>query len=389
MQSCGIPRGARDILIDESRKRTILQEKLLHYMQSCGFYRVETPLFEHYELFSEGISPIDDENIIKTIDSDGKVVVLRPDMTIPTARVVATKLKDQLKPLKLFYTGNVYRTDRKNRGAAGELCQIGAEIYGCKGKWPDIEIISMAKECFEEASVKNYKIDIGHVGIIKGIFEELNIPEEKKSDIIALISKKNLVELENEVLTLDISEKYMDIICKLPRFFGSPEDVFNEIDEIIINNTVKESSDYLYEIYEKCKEMGLASKLIIDAGMTGNMKYYTGLIFKAYAQGASKVVISGGRYDDLLGKLGTNCPAAGFAVDIDSMIKAEALEGAYKPEEKKILVIFSDDRFVEALQYSEKSRKGGKIANLINYSEIPDIEQYRKQYHYDEIVIFE
>lgn len=389
MQSFGIPQGMRDILADESCKRTVLLEKLRYYMQSCGFSRIETPLFEYYELFSEEISPIDDENIIKTIDRDGRVVVLRPDMTIPTARVVATKLKGEQKPLKLFYIGNVYRAGKKNRGAARELCQIGAEIYGGVGKWPDIEIISMAKECFNEAKVSDYKIDIGHVGIIKGIFKELNIPEKEKSSIMALISEKNLVELEKEVSMLDINERYMDIICKLPRFFGSPEDIFKGIDEIIINNTVKESVDYLFEIYEKSKKMGLASNLIIDAGMTGNMKYYTGLIFKAYVRGASSAVISGGRYDDLLGKLGSSCPAAGFAVDMDSMIRAEVSEGIKKPEEQKIMVIFSDDRFAEALEYSENCRKVGKIANLINCGEISNPEQYRKQYNYDEIVNFE
>ena len=285
MQSFGIPQGTRDILIDESSKRTILQERLLHYMQSCGFCRIETPLFEYYELFSGDISPVDDESIIKTIDRDGRVVVLRPDMTIPTVRVVATKLKGQQKPLKLFYMGNVYRADKKKRGTGREFCQVGAEIYGCSGKWLDLEIIEMAKESFREAGVSNYKIDIGHVGIIKGIFEGLNLSEEKKSYIIDLIGKKNLVELENEVSTLSIGSRYKEIICKLPRFFGRPEDVFKNIDEIIINDTVRESADYLFEVCEKSRAMGLDPNLIIDVGMTGNMKYYTGLIFKAYAQG--------------------------------------------------------------------------------------------------------
>jgi ATP phosphoribosyltransferase regulatory subunit len=389
MQSFGIPQGMRDILADESGKRTILLENLRNYVQSCGFNRIETPLFEYYKLFSEEISPIDDENIIKTIDRDGRVVVLRPDMTIPAARVAATKLRGEQKPLKLFYIGNVYRAGRKSRGGATELCQIGAEIYGGAGKWADIEIINMAKECFREAEISDYKIDIGHAGIIKGIFKELSIPEEKKSSIIALVNEKNLVELEKEASMLAISERHIDIICKLPRLFGSPEDVFKGIDEIIINNTVKASVDYLFDICKRCSEMGIASKLIIDAGMTGSMGYYTGMIFRSYARGAGSAVISGGRYDDLLGKLGLNCPAAGFAADVDGMIKAEASERANKPEEKKILAIFSDDRFGEALEYSENSRKGGKVVNLINCSDIPDIDQYRRQNHYGEVVIFE
>jgi ATP phosphoribosyltransferase regulatory subunit len=379
----------RDILIDESRKRTILQERLLHYMQTCGFCRIETPLFEYYELFSGDISPVDDESIIKTIDRDGKVVTLRPDMTIPTVRVVATKLKEQQKPLKLFYMGNVYRADKKNRGAGREFCQIGAEIYGCSGKWLDLEIIEMAKESFREAEVANYKIDIGHVGIIKGIFEELDLLEEKKAEIIDLISKKNLVELEKVVAALSIDSRYKEIICKLPLFFGKPEDIFKNIDEIIINDTVRESADYLFEVYEKSRDMGLDSNLIVDVGMTGNMKYYTGLIFKAYAQGTSEVVISGGRYDDLLGELGLNTTAAGFAIYVDSMIEAAAMENIIQQKEHKVLAIFGDNRFIEALKYSESCRKDGITVNLINCRDISNPEQYGRQYGYDEILNFD
>ena len=175
------------------------------------------------------------------------------------------------------------------------------------------------------------------MGIIKGIFEGIKLPEEDKSYIIDLISEKNLVELDREASLLPVDIRHKEIICKLPRFFGKPEDVFREIDEIIINETVKESAGYLYEVFEKCRDMGLGSNLIIDAGMTGNMKYYTGLIFKAYARGTSNVVISGGRYDDLLGKLGTNSTAAGFAIYVDSMIEA-AMEDTALQEGCNLLV---------------------------------------------------
>ena len=389
MQSFGVPQGMRDILVDESRKRTILQERLMHYMQSCGFGRIETPLFEYYELFSGDISPVDDESTIKVIDRDGKVVVLRPDMTIPTVRVVATKLKGQQKPLKLFYMGNVYRAGKKSKVAGREFSQIGAEIYGSSGKWLDLEIIGMTKECFRVAGVLDYKIDIGHIGIIKGIFQELALEEEMEAYIIDLINKKNLVELEAEVAALNIDSRYKDIICKLPRFFGKPEEVFKEIGEIIINETVKESADYLFEVCEKCKAMGLDSKLMIDLGMTGNMKYYTGLIFKSYAQGTSEVVISGGRYDDLLGELGVNTTAAGFAVYIDSMIDAAAKENIQQRRERRVLVIYSEDRFIEALEYAEENRQGGTTVNLINSGDVSEPEQYRAQYDYDEILNFD
>ncbi len=388
MQSFEVPQGMRDILTEESSRRTILQERLQHYMHSCGFGRVETPLFEYYELFSGGISPVDDESIVKTIDRDGRVVVLRPDMTIPTARVASTKLKGQRKPLKLFYAGNVYRADKKNRGAGREFCQVGAEIYGCSSKWLDIETLTMAKDSFRVAGIADYKIDIGHVGIIKGIFEEMSLPEEKKSHIISLISEKNLVELENEVSALPLDSGSKEIICRLPCLFGKPEDVFKGIDEITVNKTVKESVEYLLQIYGKCKDLGLGPNIIIDAGMTGNMKYYTGLIFKAYARGAGDVVISGGRYDGLMKEMGSDAAASGFAIYIDNMLEA-VTETFEEQRERKILVIFSESRFIEALKYSEGRRKTGAAVNMVNSGDISDPEQYRRQYDCSEVVIFE
>ena len=388
MQSFEVPQGMRDILTEESSRRTILQERLQHYMHSCGFGRVETPLFEYYELFSGGISPVDDESIVKTIDRDGRVVVLRPDMTIPTARVASTKLKGQRKPLKLFYAGNVYRADKKNRGAGREFCQVGAEIYGCSSKWLDIETLTMAKESFRVAGIADYKIDIGHVGIIKGIFEEMSLTEEKKSQIISLISEKNLVELENEVSALPLDSSSKEIICRLPCLFGKPEDVFKGMDEITVNKTVKESVEYLLQIYGKCKDLGLGSNIIIDAGMTGNMKYYNGLIFKAYARGAGDVVISGGRYDGLMKEMGSDAAASGFAIYIDNMLEA-VTETFEEQRERKILVIFSESRFIEALKYSEGRRKTGAAVNMVNSGDISDPEQYRRQYDCSEVVIFE
>ncbi len=388
MQSFEVPQGMRDILTEESSRRTILQERLQHYMHSCGFGRVETPLFEYYKLFSGGISPVDDESIVKTIDRNGRVVVLRPDMTIPTARVASTNLKGQRKPLKLFYAGSVYRADKKNRGAGREFCQVGAEIYGCSSKWLDIETLTMAKESFRVAGIADYKIDIGHVGIIKGIFEEMSLTEEKKSQIISLISEKNLVELENEVSALSLDSGSKEIICRLPCLFGKPEDVFKGMDEITVNKTVKESVEYLLQIYGKCKDLGLGSNIIIDAGMTGNMKYYTGLIFKAYARGAGDVVISGGRYDGLLKEMGSDAAASGFAIYIDNMLEA-VTEKFEEQKGSKVLVIFSESRFIEALKYSESRRNNGTAVNMVNRGDISDPEQYRRQYDCSEVVIFE
>jgi ATP phosphoribosyltransferase regulatory subunit len=122
--------------------------------------------------------------------------------------------------------------------------------------------------------------------------------------------------------------------------------------------------------------------------MTGNMKYYTGMIFKSYAQGASEVVISGGRYDDLLGELGVNTTAAGFAVYIDNLMAAAGGE-LLQQTESKLLVVFGENRFHEALEFAEECRRKGRIINVIYSDDAADAEQYQKQYGYDEIIRFE
>ena len=253
---------------------------------------------------------------------------------------------------------------------------------------PVMETLTMAKESFRVAGIADYKIDIGHVGIIKGIFEEMSLTEEKKSQIISLISEKNLVELENEVSALPLDSGSKEIICRLPCLFGKPEDVFKGMDEIIVNKTVKESVEYLLQIYGKCKDLGLGSNIIIDAGMTGNMKYYTGLIFKAYARGAGDVVISGGRYDGSLKEMGSDAAASGFAIYIDNMLEA-VTEKFEEQKGSKVLVIFSESRFIEALKYSESRRNNGTAVNMVNRGDISDPEQYRRQYDCSEVVIFE
>ncbi|MGE5632293.1 MAG: ATP phosphoribosyltransferase regulatory subunit [Caulobacteraceae bacterium] len=389
MQNLGNPKGMKDILITESSRKAVLQEKLKQYIKSCGFNRIETPLFEYYGLFSGDTASVTEENIIKLIDTEGKVVALRPDITIPAARVVATKLKEYRKPLKLFYSGNVYRRSSKENGAGSEFCQIGAEIYGDTGIWPDIELLSMARECLEEAAVTDYKIDIGDIGIVKGVFEGLSLEEESKAYLEALIHGKNLVELENEVSGLDICDRDKEIICKLPCLFGKPEDVFEGIGQIIVNDTVEKSVNYLYKLCGGLKELGLGPSLIVDAGMTTNIKYYTGLIFKAYAKGTSSVVISGGRYDGLLEAMGYSCPAAGFAVYVDGLIKASMKQTAYEQKDRKLLVIYSGERFAEAYGYAKSCRKNGIAVNLINPGSSFDLLQYKKQYGYDELVSYE
>jgi ATP phosphoribosyltransferase regulatory subunit len=302
---------------------------------------------------------------------------------------IYSKLRDSQKPMKLFYMGNVYRADGKSRGGARELYQIGGEIYGCTGKWPDIELISMLRGCFGESGVSGYTIDIGHAGIVNGILNELQLTEQKKEYIRTLVSRKNLVELENEVSRLGISSRCSEAVLKLPCLFGRPGEVFEKIDEIVLNETVRESADYLFEMYERLRGMGLGQSLIIDAGMTGNVSYYTGIIFKAYAQGTSNVVISGGRYDGLMEKLGLRTPAAGFAVYIDGMVEALEAQGVSLQKNRKVLAVFNENRFAEASEHAESLRKSGVTVNLLNYNDCVELEQYAAEYGYDEILKFD
>ncbi len=140
------PEGTRDLLFDECAARRTVEDKLQQLFKSYGYSEVITPGLEFYDVFMLKSRYFAQESMYKLSDGKGRLMVIRPDSTMPIARLSATRLKDEVFPLKLFYNQNIFRINPKDSGRDDEITQSGVEIIGGDSKKADMEILNLATE---------------------------------------------------------------------------------------------------------------------------------------------------------------------------------------------------------------------------------------------------
>lgn len=329
----GTPEGTRDRLYSECRDRRALENSLLELFDRRGYSEVITPTVEYYDMFVKHGNSLPQESMLKMVDRSGRILVLRPDMTTPIARVAATKLKNEVLPQRFCYLQSVYRSDTMNAGKNSEIAQAGIEIIGAGGMKADIEVISMAADALKTCGLDEFYMGLGHAGIFKALVDELNTDADTVEEIHRLIEIGNYAALD------DLLEPYKEnpaclAIKKLPSLFGG-EEVFAEAQGYI--EGVRGAADalkYLREVFGALKAAGY-HQIGIDLSIVNKLDYYTGVIFHGYVEGAGSAVLSGGRYDALIQTFGTDMPANGFAVDIDAI--AASLPTSHRSSRTKLI----------------------------------------------------
>jgi ATP phosphoribosyltransferase regulatory subunit HisZ len=233
------PEGVRDRLFAECTVRRKLESDMIALFTERGYREVATPALEYFNLFARTGHPLPEESLYKLTDREGRLLVLRPDLTLPIARLAATRLAGETLPLRLCAIQSVYRMRSSYTGRPGEWRQGGAELIGASGQETDVEIITLAIDCLCALGIDDFRLEIGHADP-------------------ALIDLLKNTRFGNKIL-------------------WAPE-------------------------------------------ISGELDYYTGMVFRAYTSGAGRAVLQGGRYDNLLGCLGRDLPACGFSTDIDALI---------------------------------------------------------------------
>jgi len=382
------PNGMNDRLIEESRILNNMENSICKSLNLCGFDKISTPVIEYYDAFSKKEFSFDEDSIYKFIDRGGSIMTLRPDMTIPCARVAATKMKNYSKPLKLCYSGNVYRVVGEGSSTRCEQNQIGAEIYGESGLWADIEIITTCCQCIKRSGINDFKIDIGHGDFFEEISKSVGLSEKVADKLKKMINDKNMVELQNMIEVLDVNENDKQLLMKLPHLFGSPVQIFSELENYELDLKVQETIDYLKLIFEKLEASPYKNNINIDMSMSSGMKYYTGIIFKGYAKGAAGVILSGGRYDTLTSIFNVDYQAVGFALYMDQVFSAYKNQNVMTTKVEKSLIVFDDKNYDKAFRFVEKIRAEQKIGSLIYVKSLSDEVAYMKDYSFTNIVRF-
>lgn len=328
LSTISLPQGVRDILPVEAAKIGAAEAGILSVFGKYGFEKVLTPLLEYVDVLSLGMGASLKDRVLKFIDpSTGRVVAIRPDITPQIARLAATRMRDEPLPLKLCYNESVLRYQEPRDGRSREVLQIGAEYISEKASASiDAEMIIISIESLEAIGLRDFKIDIGDVGFLRAVLGKLPVGEEAKGTIKEAIAIKDSSGLASALEGLSIPESDRKLLLNLTTFYGEDEVIekaasFSKDDESLA------ALRYLGDIVEVIADRGFKDRVTIDLGEVRGFDYYTGVIFEGFASGIGKPILSGGRYDTLMGRYGFDAAATGFAFDVENIIAALEREG--------------------------------------------------------------
>lgn len=357
------PEGTKDFLFEECLTRRRVEQTLARAFSVHGFHEVVTPGLEFYDVFDPDFSGIPPEVMFKMTDRRGRIVVMRPDSTLPIARLTATRLQNLPKPVRLFYTQPIYRNHPGLMGRSDENVQTGVELLGAAGLRADLETVFTAVESLSRC-VQGFRLELGHAGFFRGLAEGLPVSGDFREDIRSAVESKNYAALGAMLETLPDSPQ-VRAVRELPRLFGG-EEVFEKAAPLC-GGRLLETLEYLHGIYRSLSGFGLGSRLIVDLGLVQRNDYYTGVVFSAYVEECGDAVLLGGRYDNLLEHFGVPMPAVGFGVDVDAVAQTVlAREKGTQVPPAEILVHGDDGFEVKALERAaELTSQGRRCENSV------------------------
>jgi ATP phosphoribosyltransferase regulatory subunit len=239
------------------------------------------------------------------------VLVLRPDMTIPIARVVAARYGDEEPPFRLCYFGNAFREVDRRSGQAHEFLQTGIELIGMPEPAGDAEVVALAIEALSDAGLTRHRLGLGDGSLYRTLLAELEVPEEERMPLLEALSRRDLVDVQMGVQRLGLASSASDLLTRLPTLRGGPEVLDLGRDE-----PVSPAVENLRACYELLAERGVADRVIFDLGLVRELGYYTGAVFEVYDPAVGFALGGGGRYDELLARFGRDLPACGLALDV-------------------------------------------------------------------------
>lgn len=357
------PEGTKDYLFEEVVARNFVIDKLQNIFSTSGYCEVCTPAFEYLDVFDKE-NGIQSEQMYKLTDHNGRLMVLRPDSTTPIARVVATRLKSEKNPIRLFYNQSVFSTAKKMSGKSDEILQTGIELFSNSCLKADMEVLSLAIRSLGRLSPYSFRLEIGHIGIFNHLIENLSADDKQKEEIRLLIKSKNYPSL-NDILDKIGNSYEATALKQLPTLFGGAE-VFEKALEVLKDDTTISILKELQNVYTKLKALQTDGDLCVDLGIVNRTNYYTGIVFEGYMEEfLGQAVLVGGRYDTLTSQFSednSSFGATGFAVNVDAAASALIQTNLFTGVNPvKVLIHACDGYEMEALKYLETVTAGGKL----------------------------
>jgi ATP phosphoribosyltransferase regulatory subunit len=318
-----IPPGTRDVLPDEMRELRKLGRGLLEVFEGRGYGEVATPTIEYDEVMARGDGRAA-RSSYRFFDESGELLALRSDMTVPIARLVASRFASAEPPHRLCYLASAYRAVRPQRGQMRELVQAGVELIGAQAPSGTVEVIEVLEAALDAAGLDRAVIGLGDADLYRQLLEELGVEGEARDSVLARLATHDLVGLEAELGEAGIGAEQVATCVALSQLRGGRE-VLEEA-RGLGGPAVERATARLAETYDELASRGAAERVQIDLGLLRDLGYYSGAILEVYDPALGYVIGGGGRYDGLLKRFGVDLPAAGFALYLERVHVAQMEE---------------------------------------------------------------
>lgn len=419
-------RGMRDLLPDDYRLHAQVRQRLTALITSYGYQWLDLPLVEYRDLY---LRKAGEELAGKLYEFTvgGRELALRPEWTASVLRAYVAHMQDQPKPLRLAYTGSVFRYERPQRLTYRQFTQLGVEMIGAPAPRGDAEVLALACAGLEAAGISDYRVILGHIGVVRQLLTQLGLEERTQGILIwnleRLRSKgvdslrQRLTDLRGTVpadlalleglddeqassllmhtmheieVSLSLGtrppeeivqrlvrklrrgdpqpriERALDLLSRLTDLYGQPATTLPRIIALLDEEGLHTPAlDELRAILATLAAHGIPdSRLTLDFGLGRGLHYYTGLVFEIY-DAQEYQLCGGGRYDELVHALGgrQSVPAVGFAYGLERLVSATTLL-APPPAPAVLVVPASDDDYAYALEVAQQARQAGYTAQL-------------------------
>jgi ATP phosphoribosyltransferase regulatory subunit len=306
-----IPSGTRDVLPDEMRELRAMTDRIRTVFDEAGYGEVYTPALEYEQTF-ERADIVGARPAYRVFDEHGSVLVLRPDMTVPIARLVATRYANAEPPLRFSYIAHAYRGVRPQRGQSRELLQAGVELIGAPGAAGTAEVLGLLCAGLDAAGLQNYRVGLGDASLYPSVLETMGVPPDRRDLILTELAAGDFVGVDREIRALGVAAADVELLLRLARTRGGPQVLEG------LEGALHDALGGMREVHRLLTPR-VAERIIFDLGLVRSIGYYTGAVFQVYDPAYGVPIGSGGRYDELLGAFGRPLPAVGFALNVERL----------------------------------------------------------------------
>lgn len=321
--------GVNNYLAEDCARKLGLEQKLRTLFGQAAFKEIESSGLVYFDAYTKNGNFAQQEQLIKTQDESGRLLVLRYDGTVSAAGLAATSLKHEPRPLRLSYIGRMYRFGETGGGRLKEFTQAGLELIGSSAVSSDAEMIALSIRSLQVIGFDSIMLSIGEIRFMRLLLESYGLSSERIDRLSKWLDDRNEVAIRSYMATESVPAEARTVFEVLLTANGEWEQL-DRLRALTEDSRVLAGLDRLEETARLLEAWGFLRYCSLDLTQQGHMRYYSGLIFKAYSYNIGFPLLSGGRYDRAVEAFGEPEAAIGFSLGVDLCLQALARQGADK-----------------------------------------------------------